>query len=269
MLVRTWNLFHGNTTPPGRHAHLDEMVRRASADGPDVLCLQEVPAWAATQLGEWSGMRAFADVAARPRIGPLPSTARIGHALTSLHHGVLRSAFSGQANAILVSPRIRVLDRHAIVLNTRRFRDAQARWLGLDVWARLAWANERRVCQAVRLALPDGRRALVANLHATSYWPDHRLADAELLRAATWAEALARPEDVVVLAGDMNARPERSRTLPALADEWGFSPAVTGIDHVLVRGAAASEPDRWAPERRLLPDGRLLSDHTPVEVTVA
>ena len=26
MIVRTWNLFHGNTNPPGRKAYLREMV---------------------------------------------------------------------------------------------------------------------------------------------------------------------------------------------------------------------------------------------------
>jgi endonuclease/exonuclease/phosphatase family metal-dependent hydrolase len=42
LLVRTWNLFHGNTLPPGRKAFLREMVRLASSDRPDVLCLQEI-----------------------------------------------------------------------------------------------------------------------------------------------------------------------------------------------------------------------------------
>ena len=46
MLVRSWNLFHGNTLPPGRRSRLEEMVRLATADRPDVLCLQEVPLWA-------------------------------------------------------------------------------------------------------------------------------------------------------------------------------------------------------------------------------
>jgi endonuclease/exonuclease/phosphatase family metal-dependent hydrolase len=46
VLVRSWNLFHGNTLPPQRRGFLDEMVRLASADDPDVVCFQEVPAWA-------------------------------------------------------------------------------------------------------------------------------------------------------------------------------------------------------------------------------
>src|ERR687887_984957 len=85
LLVRTWNLFHGNTVPPGRRAYLEEMVRLASADRPDVLCLQELPAWALPRLEKWSGMSAFAEIAARPRLGPLPSTAEVGRRLTAVH----------------------------------------------------------------------------------------------------------------------------------------------------------------------------------------
>ena len=55
MLVRSWNLFHGNTLPPGRRSRLEEMVRLAIADRPDVLCLQEVPLWSLRQLGSGAG----------------------------------------------------------------------------------------------------------------------------------------------------------------------------------------------------------------------
>ena len=49
--------------------------------------------------------------------------------------------------------------------------------------------------------------------------------------------------------------------------EWGFSPPGPGIDHVLVRGADVSEHHRWPLDRRRV-DGRLLSDHAPVEVAL-
>ena len=204
--MRTWNLFHGNTVPPARRAYLEEMVRLAAADRPDVLCLQEVPAWALPRVGDWASMTAFVDVAARPTLGPLPSTATAGRALTSLNHGVLRSAFAGQGNALLVGPAIRPYEHRVLTLNSRSFRRAQSRWLSLSPVTRLAWAKERRICQAVRCRLPDGRSALFANLHATSYRPDERLADGELLRAGVFADALAAPGDVTVLAGDFNAR---------------------------------------------------------------
>ena len=268
VLVRTWNVFHGNALPTERDAYLEEAVRLATADAPHVVCLQEVPAWALPELPRWSSMEALGDVAARPTIGPLPSTAGVGRVLTSLHHGFLRSGFSGQANAILLRHDVRALDRDSIVLNARGFRRAQAGWLELGPLARLAWAKERRVCQAVRVRLPDGRTALLANLHATSYPPDGRLADAEILRAAVFADGLARPGEICVLAGDFNVATSRSRTLPDLAGpEWGFSRPGLGIDHVLVRGALSSRPFRWPPERRRVA-GRILSDHAPVEVTI-
>ncbi len=265
LLVRSWNLFHGNAVPPERNAYLEEMVRLAAADGPDVLCLQEVPLWAVEHLGSWSGMTAVGAIAAPPRIGPLPSTAAIGRALTDLNHGLLRSTFTGQANAILVSPRLRVLEDWTLVLNPPPFRSAQARWLGLDLVSRLAWAKERRICLAVRVALPDGGTALVGNLHATSFEADHRLADAELRRAAAFLDGLAAPSEPVFLCGDTNVPAARSRTMQDLG-AWGYSAPGPGIDHVLVRGLPAAEPVTWPEERRRV-DGRLVSDHAPVEVT--
>jgi endonuclease/exonuclease/phosphatase family metal-dependent hydrolase len=261
VLVRSWNLFHGNTVPPQRRAYLDEMINLAAADDPDILCVQEVPAWA---LGKFT----LGDVAARPVAGPIPITARIGRALTDVHHGVLRSAFAGQGNALQISPRLRVLDHRVLVLNSRRFRKAQARTLGLGVVPRLAWAKERRIVQAARIAHPDGWTLLVANMHCTSYAADRRLPDAELLRAAWFASSLAQPEDVQVLAGDFNVTASDSQTLRDLTGpEWGFSAPGPGIDHILVRGASATPVTRWPDERRARGD-RLLSDHAPVELEI-
>lgn len=266
MLVRTWNLFHGNTVPPSRQAYLEQAVRLVSEDRADVLCLQELPAWALGRLGEWSGMTAFPEIAARPRLGPLPSTAELGRAITSLHPGLLRSVFSGQGNAILLNRVLEPFDYHALELNPRRFRREQAALLELGPVARLAWAKERRVCQAIRAALPDGRRVLVTNLHATSYEPDRRLADVEVKRAAEFALGLAQPGEIDVIAGDFNLFAPGSETLRLLSAE-GFSEAGPGVDHILVRGAAVSPPERWPPERRRR-NGGVLSDHPPLEVRV-
>jgi endonuclease/exonuclease/phosphatase family metal-dependent hydrolase len=261
VLVRTWNLFHGNTKPPQRRAFLDEMIAVATADAPDVLCVQEVPAWALD-------MFTVGDVAARPVLGPLPITRGLGKALTEPNHGLFRSAFSGQGNAMLISPALTILEHRAITLNTRRFRSAQSRALGISPVARLAWAKERRIVQAVRLRHGDGRSYLVANTHCTSYPPDERLPDAELLRVAWLATSVARPEDVVVLAGDFNVRATRSRTLRDLTSpEWGFSSPGPGIDHVLVRGASVGPVKRWPDDRRAHGEA-LLSDHAPVEVEI-
>jgi len=244
------------------------MVRLAAEDRPDVLCLQELPVWSLGFLGHWSGMTAVADVAQRPMLGPIPVSAGIGRILTELNHGLLRSAFTGQANAILVRPELPVLDHRHIALNPVRFRRGQARQLGLGIVPRLAWASERRVCQAVRVRRGDGT-LVIGNLHATSYPPDKRLPDAELLRAAVFVDGLAAPGEPLLLCGDFNVSVRTSRTLTDLADaEWGFTGATPmGIDHILVRSLAAESPRRWDADRRLHED-RLLSDHAPVEVKV-
>ena len=244
-------------------------MRLATSDRPDVLCLQELPVWALSRLAGWSGMTAHGDVAQPARFGPLPIPAELGRELSALHNGLLRSAFSGQANAILLSPDAQVLGHERLVLNSGEFRDKEARRLRLGLIARLGWAKERRIVQAVRALFPDDMTMLVANLHATSYPADQRLADAELLRAATFADGLAEPGDVVVLVGDFNVPPSRSATQAELTDEdWGFTAVgVDGIDRVLVRGAPLDGAVRWPPERRRL-DGRLLSDHTPVEARI-
>jgi endonuclease/exonuclease/phosphatase family metal-dependent hydrolase len=267
VLVCTWNLFHGNTKPPQRRAFLEEMVRLAVADAPDVVCLQEVPAWALPLLDDWSGYVSAGDLAARPMLGPLPSTAEVGRVLTNVNHGLFRSAFSGQANAILVSPRLRLLEHRMVALNPRSFRNAQARRLGLDWIGRFAWGKERRVCQVLRV--DDGKRTLlVANLHATSYPPDERLPDSELLRAAAFVDGLAQRDEPLVMAGDFNVTFARSRTLLDLSrPDWGFSEPGTGIDHILVRGLDLEGPHRWPLGRRTRGEF-LLSDHAPVEARV-
>jgi endonuclease/exonuclease/phosphatase family metal-dependent hydrolase len=108
MLVRTWNLFHGNAEPPERRAFLRQMIELVTGDGPDVVCLQELPVWALRHLEHWSGMHAIGAVARRPLI---PLGAR---AVTALHHGLLRSALDGEADAILARAPARELGTNVV-----------------------------------------------------------------------------------------------------------------------------------------------------------
>jgi endonuclease/exonuclease/phosphatase family metal-dependent hydrolase len=258
VIVRTWNTSHGNTLPPGRRRYVEEMIRLVTKDGPDVVCLQEVPPWAFEPIAEWSGMQIYGEIAARPTIGPLPSTVSLGRAITDLNPGLLRSGFEGQANAILVAPDRQILSRHVVTLNPLRFRLREARRLGLSLVELLAWGKERRQCMAVRL---EGGM-VVANLHATKA-RNPRIPDAELVRAAGWAARLAG-DAPAILAGDFNVDTARSVTIDQLD---GYTKAGPGIDHVVARGASTGPYDRWTPQRRRL--GQLaLSDHAPVEVEV-
>jgi endonuclease/exonuclease/phosphatase family metal-dependent hydrolase len=234
------------------------MVELASADRPDVLCLQELPLWALPELARWSGMTAVTDVAQRATLGPLPSTAAIGRVLTDIHHGLLRSAFTGQGNAILLSPRLQLLEQRHVVLNPFSFRRYHARQFGLGPVARLVWGKERRVCQAVRVR-HEGGPLVIGNLHATGS-RDKRIPEAEVLRAAAFVDGLAAPGEGVLLSGDFNVDPAE-----LCGPDWGFSGATpNGIDHVLVRGLPAGDPVPW-PDARRARDGVLLSDHAPVE----
>jgi endonuclease/exonuclease/phosphatase family metal-dependent hydrolase len=228
LLVRTWNLFHGNAVPPERRAFLREMVELVTADRPAIVCLQEVPVWALKHLGGWSGMTAAGAVAARPRLG----SAELGRRLTDLHHGLLRSALTGQANAILVDGRVE--DERTLVVSA---------------------SGERRVCQTLRFG-----DLVVGNFHVTGGPP----AEAQLARVAELAAGLG---ERVVLAGDANFPPREGGAYALLA-ERGFSQPLPGsIDQIVVRGLPATAPAAWPAERRRA-GGLLLSDHAPVELTI-
>ena len=230
MLVRTWNLFHGNTVPTQRRAFLEEMVRLVTADAPAAVCLQEVPLWALRRLEPWSGMRAHGVAAALPRLG----SRELGRVVTRLHHGRLRSAFTGQANAILVDRSLRVEDERMLVVSTE---------------------GERRVCQSVRI----DERFTLCNFHVTGGIS----ADEQFVRVIEFATA---QDERVVLAGDANLFPPGGHGYECLS-ALGFSEPAPGIDQIVARGLAATSAFVWPEERRRV-EGRLLSDHAPVELTV-
>ena len=230
LLVRSWNVFHGNAHPPDRRSRLEAMVRLAVADRPDVLCLQEVPPWALPRLARWSGMTARWVVTREPKL-PEP----LAGVITRLNNGYFRSGLAGQANAILLA---RTLEPRA------------HRSLRLDDGRR-----EPRYCHAVRL--PE---LVVGNLHATNDIRNPRVPAGEIVRAEAFVSDLADGLPCV-LAGDFNVRAQH------LADLPGWSELGAGIDHVLVRGLGASRLTTWTEERRRQ-NGRVLSDHAPVELTV-
>lgn len=229
MQIRSWNLFHGNADPPTRRGYLRAMVELITADRPAVVCLQEIPLWALGRLDEWSGMQCFPGVARRPR---LPGSG--GRALTSVHLGLFRSALVGQANAILVATELAAADLGSLQVSEE--------------------GRERRIVQAVRV---DGL-GVVANLHLTNQLARPEVPLAELGRARAFVEALAEPDEAVVIAGDLNVG------APMLE---GYSGPGPGIDHVLVRGRPAGPIVVWAKEQTT--HGRVvLSDHPPVELTL-
>jgi endonuclease/exonuclease/phosphatase family metal-dependent hydrolase len=234
VLVRTWNVFHGNAFPPERCAFVEEMVRLVTADRPDVVCLQEVPAWATRRLGGWSGMTARSALAARPRL----LSVELGRIVTDLHHGLFRSAFTGQANSTLLAPHFQVVDEQTERVDRRG-------------------EGERRICHALRV---EGL-GIVANFHVTGAH-----ADEQFHRVVEFVETVAGAGEPVILCGDANVRPGEGRTYEELR-ALGYSDPAPGIDQILVRGLPTSPPYVWPDEQRRV-GGRLLSDHAPVELRV-
>lgn len=260
LVVRTWNVFHGRTVPESGSLHVEEAVRLAVEGSPDIVCLQELPVWALAHLDEWSGLRVLGVVTMPPFAGPL------ARRLTDADPRRLRSALTGQANAVLLGWRLGVPDGQCrTVLNPRAVRRREGRRLALPAHVRHGWGRNRRVAQLVR-GTDGSESTLVVNLHLTSS-PDSRPAEAELAHALVRADELARPGEPVLLCGDLNLTPAGSPALAALA-RAGFTAPLPGIDQILARGLAAAEgPAPWPDGRRRLGDA-LLSDHAPVEAVM-
>jgi endonuclease/exonuclease/phosphatase family metal-dependent hydrolase len=231
LVVRSWNVFHGRTFPESRTTYLEEMIRRVTAGRPDVVALQEVPLWALGRLGEWSGMQVRAARAMPALYGPL------GRVVSTVNPIRFRSNATGQANALLVDRGLRIVGQRFAILNPE-----------LGALDRLLRWRQRRVCHAVDLD-DAGGRVTFANLHTDAD-------EAQIARAL----ALVADAERCVICGDFNV------TAHAVA---GFSPPLGGIDQILVRGLRlVGPPRRWDDERRLV-DGRLLSDHAPIEAVIA
>lgn len=195
MLIRSWNVYHGRTSPPGRRVYLRELVELASGDAPDVLCLQELPLWALTRLEEWSGMNAVWAVAKRS-----PISRQLGGILQRFDARSFRSGITGQANAILLAPSLVPLDHRSIRISER--------------------GRERRVCHAVRLG-----GVVLGNVHASNDFRHPEVPRAELKRAHALVESMATAGEARVLAGDFNLRD------PDLPGPNIDHVVVAGIDH--------------------------------------
>lgn len=176
MLVRSWNVFHGRTDPPGPRVHLREMIQIAAHDSPDVLCLQELPLWALAELEQWSGMRAVSAVARRTLV-----PRRLGGVLQRRDPRRFRSGVTGQANAILLAPPLVPLEHRSVRVSER--------------------GRERRVCHAVRLA-----GIVLGNVHASNEFGRPEVPRRELERAHALVQGMARVGEARALAGDFNLR---------------------------------------------------------------
>ncbi len=258
LLARTWNLAHGRTQPETDEGRLEDMVRLAASEDTDIALLQEVPVWALRELERWSGMKMFGVVAMRPYLGVL------GRWTTRLARQRLRSALTGQANAILVQARHGSVSSAATSqLNPRGMRRHVARSLNLDRGAIRHWAWNRRMCQVVRVDV-RGTTIVVANMHLTHF--DPRLAVEELARAEVFATGFAGPGVPILFGGDLNIPGDEPELFEPLRSAGYTSPAAS-IDHLFgKRMALIAGPDAL-PDTIREHHGVVLSDHPIIEAT--
>ncbi len=237
LLVRTWNVYHGRSSPAGGRTYLERMIELVTADRPDVVALQEVPLWALGRIERWSGMAARWAVTV-----PALLVAPLAKIVTAVSPARMRSLVTGQANVILVRKELALHGQELLLLNP-----------GVGRWDWLRYGAQQRVCQAVEVEDADGRRLTVANLHAAN---DPMSAPGEVARAVQFVADASR----CVLCGDFNM---------AGFSVDGYSPPLPGIDQILTRGLDFSRrPEAWPKERRR-DGGVLLSDHAPVEAVIA
>ena len=208
------------------------------------------------------------EVGAPPRIGPLPSTARIGHAITPLHHGVLRSAFAGQANAIL-DRRPACGPRTDSASGSTRRRSASGRLAGSASRASRALPGPGSGASATRSgSLFAGRQRSRSRTSTRPRSPPDAVSPTpSCLRAAVFVDSVARPDEPCILAGDFNVRSAgRGRSRSSTGPEWGFARRRAG-DRPCPRPRPAPPP-RPRAGRTLAGayGGALLSDHAPIEV---
>jgi endonuclease/exonuclease/phosphatase family metal-dependent hydrolase len=129
------------------------MIDLVTRDRPDIVCLQELPVWALRHLESWSGMHATTAIARQPL---LPFGAR---AVTGLHHGLFRSAFTGEGDAILTRRAARDLGEQ-VVGETKLRRIAHA--IDLDGVTVINFHIDGKREQFDRVAALAGERSILA-----------------------------------------------------------------------------------------------------------
>jgi endonuclease/exonuclease/phosphatase family metal-dependent hydrolase len=268
VLLRTWNVNRGNALPPGRSDHLRAMIELITAGDPELVCLQELPAWGLEAIGAWApAWQVVPARSERAHAGPLALAAGGGRLLSAPHRGRL-AGLAGRGNAILIPASATIRQVATVTLNTNVFCEQRGAVLGLSAGATRAWEQPRRICHLVKYERPDRRRFLVATLQATANRNDIRLADAELERAVHFVDRHAEVEEAVIVAGDFNVVRAQSQTTLALESappesRW----TATGVlsDNVLLRRIVATSARLWTETERTV--GRVvLSDHAPLEL---
>ena len=232
------------------------MVELITAGGPDVVCLQEIPAWALTRLGAWSGMQA---VTARAKRAEARARCRVprslGRALAAPRHGRPAASLRGQGNAILFPREATVRSRqddhaeHERLLRGAR-REARADPKQMVWWEQRAARLPPRPVRAARTAAGSSSRTSTPPARRD----DLRLADAELRRAINFIERGCRARRGADRRRRLQHHPRAvdgdSGADGAAARDERWSDSGPQIDHVLLRSAIATSVRVWPDDER-------------------
>lgn len=292
--VLTWNVYHcrdghpdvratwrsrawGEPVAGDTHVHLNRKLTRPMAalirrSGADLCLLQEVPPLELAGLGRAAGMRLGWRVDTGPLVGPVAVRGRIGR-----RNPDLAQTHEGNANAVLVGPRLHPVRGSARALRLNPWSTVIGRWRDgdLDDGAALLWLSEARRALAGRVRVPGGAMVTVVCVHLHNA----RHLTESLSETTVLARALSHVDGPLIVGGDLNVPPGHAALAPL--EEVGLvdpSPDPRmGIDRILVRGMEVVRPARrWPPDQR---DARVvgpqrraalvrLSDHDPVDVVL-
>ena len=235
LLVRTWNLFHGNAVPP-RAACLPRGDGRACDRRRARTC-------SACRRSRLWALRSSAPGAACSRSAQSrAAAARERRARKADHRSAPRPAAVGASPA----RRTRSSSR----------RSCASRDSDVDRESSAARASAAS-CQRLRL---DGG-VFVANLHV------RRAADEQFLRVARRSSKSSQSRTRAILVRRHERAPGRGRPTASCASGASRSRAPAASTRSSSAACRRRRRSSW-PEERRRSDGRLLSDHAPVELTV-
>ena len=227
------------------------------------------PTWSACRRFPSGRSSGSASGAAWPCSAPsrcARSAGRLARRLTRLHPRRLRSALSGQANAILFARRLSPHEHRDLVLNPAWFRTQCRRPARPTPGERSAWARNRRVAQVY--ASRAGYARSSSSTRTSRRRPTAAAADAELARVLALARTLPRPASRSSCAATSTSLPARSQNARRPRQGAAIHPPARGSTTSLVRGLELTRgPEPWPDAARRLGDV-LLSDHAPLEAAM-
>ena len=233
--VVSWNLHHGlSQDRTGARPQLDTMIDQLQHEDADVVLLQEVQPKDAPRLARELNMQ-----------------------------GYLAMSTPVQGNLILLRPDIQVQDE-SITYTTGN--PAGRTWDTLKDWVTQgSGAAEPRNLQILRVTMPDGQQGLIWNTHHLTgdYSQEQKAAAAQSALEALNSQA--RPGDLIVGGGDLNASNPDSPLIEGLQHWSGVTGHQKNIDWIFASDSTHAE----ASSEVVSQGGVMVSDHPLVRANLS